>query len=116
MLTLRGAPALSAFRLDKLSRKLIAVHPDIKLLHTEFVHFADVAGPLAPEREAVLASLLEYGPTISEAGHVASADSSSLLLVVPRPGTISPWSSKATDIAHNCGLVPVRRIERGIVY
>lgn len=116
MLTLRGAPALSAFRLDKLSRKLTAVHPDIKLLHTEFMHFADVAAALAPEREAVLASLLEYGPTISEAGHVASADSSSLLLVVPRPGTISPWSSKATDIAHNCGLDEVKRIERGVAY
>lgn len=116
MLTLRGAPALSAFRLDKLAQKLSAVHPDIKLLHTEFVHFADLAGPLPAEREAVLAKLLEYGPTISEAGHVAQAEHSEMLLVVPRPGTISPWSSKATDIAHNCGLDAVTRIERGVAY
>ncbi|MBF4318656.1 hypothetical protein EAY30_27705, partial [Vibrio anguillarum] len=39
-----------------------------------------------------------------------------LLLVTPRPGTISPWSSKATDIAHNCGLVDVKRLERGTAY
>ncbi len=43
-------------------------------------------------------------------------DGGSLLLVVPRPGTISPWSSKATDIARNCGLAPVKRVERGIGY
>ncbi len=116
MLTLRGAPALSAFRLDKLAQKLSAVHPDIKLLHTEYVHFADLVAPLSADREAVLARLLEYGPTISEAGHVAQADNAELLLVVPRPGTISPWSSKATDIAHNCGLDAVKRIERGVAY
>ena len=116
MLTLRGAPALSAFRLDKLARKLSAIHPEIKLLHTEYVHFADLAGPLSAEREAILAKLLEYGPTISEEGHVAKGESSELLLVTPRPGTISPWSSKATDIAHNCGLAEVKRVERGLVY
>ncbi len=116
MLTLRGAPALSAFRLDKLAQKLSAVHPDIKLLHTEYVHFVDLAGPLPAERETVLAQLLQYGPTISEAGHVARAEQSDLVLVLPRPGTISPWSSKATDIAHNCGLDAVKRIERGVAY
>ena len=116
MLTLRGAPALSAFRLDKLARKLSAIHPEIKLLHTEYVHFADLAEPLPADREAILAKLLEYGPTISEEGHVAQGNSSELLLVTPRPGTISPWSSKATDIAHNCGLVEVKRVERGLLY
>ena len=116
MLTLRGAPALSAFRLDKLAQKLSAIHPDIKLLHTEFVHFADLASPLSSDREDILKRLLEYGPTISEEGHVAQGSGGELRLVVPRPGTISPWSSKATDIAHNCGLQEVNRIERGLAY
>ena len=62
MLTLRGAPALSAFRLDKLAQKFSAIHPDIKLLHTEYVHFAELHQPLAPERQEILASLLTYGP------------------------------------------------------
>ncbi|AQA20364.1 phosphoribosylformylglycinamidine synthase [Halioglobus japonicus] len=116
MLTLRGAPALSAFRLDKLAQKLSAIHPEIKLLHTEFVHFADLAEPLAADREQVLARLLEYGPTISEDGHVGEGEASELVLVTPRPGTISPWSSKATDIAHNCGLQEITRVERGLAY
>ena len=116
MLTLRGAPALSAFRLDKLSHKLSAVHPHIKLLHTEFVHFADLADTLQPGRRQVLEQLLEYGPTIDEAGHVAEGIAGQMLLVTPRPGTISPWSSKATDIARNCGLSEVKRIERGVAY
>jgi len=116
MLTLRGAPALSAFRLDKLAQKLGAIHGGIKLLHTEFVHFADLAQPLTPERKAVLSRLLHYGPTISEAGHVAQDSGGRWLLVVPRPGTISPWSSKASDIACSCGLAEVKRIERGLAY
>jgi phosphoribosylformylglycinamidine synthase len=116
MLTLRGAPALSVFRLDKLAQKLFAIHPEIKLLHTEYVHFADLDQPLTAERQAVLASLLEYGPMISEEGHVAQGESGELVLVTPRPGTISPWSSKATDIARNCGLSEVKRIERGLAY
>ncbi len=105
MLTLRGAPALSVFRLDKLAQKLSAIHPDIRLLHTEFVHFADIEGSLEDGDLQVLEKLLEYGPSIDEKGHVAEGLSGELRLVVPRPGTISPWSSKATDIAHNCGLL-----------
>jgi phosphoribosylformylglycinamidine synthase len=116
MLTLRGAPALSVFRLDKLAQKLSAIHPDIRLLHTEFVHFADIDGSLDAAALQVLEKLLDYGPSIDERGHVAEGLSGELRLVVPRPGTISPWSSKATDIAHNCGLADIRRIERGIAY
>ena len=115
MLTLRGAPALSAFRLDKLAPKLSAIHPDIKLRHTEYVHFAQLHRPLAPERMEILASLLCYGPEL-HAGSVDSLAEAELLLVVPRPGTISPWSSKATDIAHNCGLQEIERLERGIAW
>jgi phosphoribosylformylglycinamidine synthase len=117
MLILRGAPALSAFRLDKLAQRLAAVHPGIALQHTEYVHFAELSARLSREREKILAQLLRYGPEISEAGYVAgSADEAELLLVVPRPGTISPWSSKATEIARNCGLQEVQRLERGIAF
>ena len=115
MLTLRGAPALSAFRQEKLARKLCRLHPEIKLLHTEYIHFAEVEQALEGERLERLASLLTYGPELPpvESGQIADA---TLLLVVPRPGTISPWSSKATDIAHNCGLQEGVRLERGIAY
>jgi phosphoribosylformylglycinamidine synthase len=115
MLILRGAPALSAFRLDKLAQKLALVHPDIRLLHTEFVHFAQLQQPLADERRQILASLLEYGPEF-DAGSIGGLDTAALRLVVPRPGTISPWSSKATDIAHNCSLVEIERLERGVAW
>ncbi len=115
MLILRGAPVLSDFRLDKLAQKLALIHPDIQLLHTEYVHFADLQCDLSDAQREVLVSLLEYGPGFA-GGNAAELDSATLRLVVPRPGTISPWSSKATDIAHNCGLTPVLRLERGVAW
>ncbi len=117
MLTLRGAPALSAFRLDKVAQKLAVIHPGIRLLRTQYLHFAQLFSPLSATQHAVLESLLCYGP---EAGSQAEFDdaqpSVQLRLVVPRFGTISPWSSKATDIAHNCGLLEVERLERGVAW
>ncbi|MFT4518305.1 MAG: phosphoribosylformylglycinamidine synthase [Halioglobus sp.] len=114
MLTLRGAPALSAFRLDKLAQKISDIHPDIDLLHTEYVHFAELAEALTAESEKILSSLLAYGPDSQPTGSESPLPkNATLLLVVPRPGTISPWSSKATDIAHNCGLHGITRLERG---
>ncbi len=115
MLTLRGAPALSAFRLDKLTQKFSDIHSDITLLHAEYVHFVEVHNPITPERREILASLLTYGPDLPR-GTTDVQTNGELLLVVPRPGTISPWSSKATDIAHNCGLDEVERLERGVAW
>ncbi len=138
MRILRGAPALSDFRLSKLEARLRAsAVPDCKL-SAEFVHFADLARPLDAEEDAVLVRLLRYGPAPetpdrstaepeedstqglgvsanASAGAALRADDA-LLLVVPRPGTLSPWSSKATDIAQHCGLEAVRRLERGTAY
>jgi phosphoribosylformylglycinamidine synthase len=111
MLTLRGAPALSEFRLNKLKQKLQALNPAFGEISASFIHFAVVDGELGPEQMPVLERLLEYGPK-AESLEIAG----SLFLVVPRSGTISPWSSKATDIAHSCGLMNVLRIERGIAY
>ena len=113
MLQIPGAPALSAFRIAKLLGRLGALEPTVTALAARFMHFAELAQPLsAPERE-VLAQLLTYGPR-PEAP--AEAGAGECVLVVPRSGTISPWSSKATDIARVCGLAGVRRIERGIEY
>ncbi len=111
MLQIPGPPALSAFRIAKLLDRVGAREPAVTGLAARFMHFADLAQPLsAPERE-VLAELLSYGPRME-----LEALAGECLLVVPRAGTISPWSSKATDIARVCGLQGVRRIERGIEY
>ena len=115
MLILRGSPALSAFRMDKMAQKLSRIHPAIQLLHTEYLHFASLGAPLAPRQAEILDSLLHYGPRDGR-GLADIPPGATLLLVVPRPGTISPWSSKATDIAHNCGLNDVERLERGIAW
>lgn len=111
MLILRGSPALSPFRLEKLLSALRERVPDISHLYAEYVHFADVERNLDETEQTTLARLLTYGPSA-----VSEEPQGQLLLVIPRIGTISPWASKATDIAHNCGLVSVRRLERGIAY
>ena len=113
MLILPGAPAFSAFRLERLltTLRVSAAGAGIRSIAAKYVHFADLERPLHPSERAVLDRLLEYGPR-----RAAVAEDGDLLLVVPRPGTQSPWSSKATDIAHNAGLAAVRRVERGIAY
>jgi phosphoribosylformylglycinamidine synthase len=116
MLILPGAPALSAFRLDKLTRKLTAIDRGIRILHTQYIHFAQCNGELDAGEQAILDSLLEYGPAVATDAAASARQAGELLLVIPRPGTISPWSSKATDIAHNCGLQQVTRLERGTAY
>lgn len=111
MLILRGAPALSAFRHGKLLEQLSQKVPAVSGLYAEFAHFAEVDGELTAEQQQVLGRLLKYGPSVP-----VQEPAGRLFLVVPRLGTISPWASKATDIAHNCGLGNVRRLERGIAY
>ncbi|OWJ97806.1 phosphoribosylformylglycinamidine synthase [Pseudomonas sp. A46] len=111
MLILRGAPALSAFRHGKLLEQLTQKVPAVSGLYAEFAHFAEVTGVLTGDEEQVLARLLKYGPSVP-----VQEPSGRLFLVVPRFGTISPWSSKATDIARNCGLAKIERLERGIAY
>ncbi|KTS96364.1 phosphoribosylformylglycinamidine synthase [Pseudomonas oryzihabitans] len=111
MLILRGAPALSSFRHGKLLDQLTRLVPGVSGLYAEFVHFAEVAGTLSAEEEGILGRLLQYGPSVPQ-----QEPSGALFLIVPRLGTISPWSSKATDIAHNCGLAQIERLERGVAY
>ena len=111
MLILRGAPALSAFRHGKLLEQLTAKVPAVSALYAEFAHFADLDGDLPEAELQVLQRLLKYGPSVP-----VQEPAGRLFLVLPRFGTISPWSSKASDIAHNCGLQRILRLERGIAY
>ncbi|HEY6881414.1 MAG TPA: phosphoribosylformylglycinamidine synthase [Polyangiales bacterium] len=107
-----GSPSLSPAKLAKRLSSLQQHNPRVRGLSATFVHFVDEAEPLAPADVEKLEQLLHYGPT-------ATADEGPAdltLWVVPRLGTISPWSSKATDIARLCGLTRVRRIERGVAY
>ncbi|HTO02883.1 MAG TPA: phosphoribosylformylglycinamidine synthase, partial [Opitutus sp.] len=113
MLTLRGSPALSPFRLKKLLQDLKLAGLPVRELTAHFVHVAELEAKaeLSIAEHAVLEKLLTYGP------RRAPAEINGLLqIVAPRPGTISPWSSKATDIAHICGLTMVKRIERVVEY
>ena len=103
----------------RLQKKLAAIrrtNPGVRVLTGNYLHFVDVDGSLSAEESRVLGELLRYGPTPSTSGGKVTVASGRNLIVVPRLGTISPWSSKATDIAHVCGLARVRRIERGIIY
>ncbi|MCX4025540.1 phosphoribosylformylglycinamidine synthase [Endozoicomonas sp. SM1973] len=111
MLELRGTPALSDFRRQKLLQKLKQLHPETTDIYAEYIHLVDLAEPLSVKEQTVLTKLLTYGPNIKE--HHTQGER---LLIIPRPGTISPWSSKATNIAHNCGLQKIKRVERGVAY
>ncbi len=111
MLILRGKSALSPFRIEKLLHKLRAVVPAIQAVTSQYIHFVDSENPLKPVQQTVLERILMYG------AHSIEINFSGVeILVVPRIGTISPWASKATDIAHNCDLKVINRIERGILY
>jgi phosphoribosylformylglycinamidine synthase len=111
MFSLRGAPALSQFRLDHLLRALRAQDTRVIALASRWLHFVDEARPLQAAEHRVLEKLLTYGSRAEVSGEHGQQ-----VLVTPRLGTESPWSSKATDIAHVCGLDAVRRIERGTLY
>ena len=111
MMILSGAPSLSAFRREKLLTKLRESDASIQSVCAEYVHFAEINKPLTSAETTTLQALLTYGPSEQEVD-----TGGQLILVAPRPGTISPWSSKATDIAHNCGLKTVVRLERGTAY
>ena len=111
MFSLLGAPALSQFRLEKLLQALKARDPRVVAVSSRLIHFIDAARDLDEAQLEVLGKLLTYGPRPH-----AQAERGQTLLVTPRLGTVSPWSSKATDIARVCGLEGVRRLERGTLY
>ncbi|HWO14961.1 MAG TPA: phosphoribosylformylglycinamidine synthase, partial [Polyangiaceae bacterium] len=107
MLRLRGCPALSPFRRDRLLERL----PGVLELHAEYQYFVAVSRQLGSAEAQRLGELLEAAP-----GAQPAVSRGELIIVAPRLGTVSPWASKATDIAHACGLDAVRRIERAVAF
>ncbi len=109
MTQLEGGNALSTFRAQQLQPALQAIHPKITGIAARFVHLvATDTAPTPAERDR-LAALLTYGDA-----YAGPADGPTII-VTPRLGTVSPWASKATDIARNCGLA-IRRVERVTEY
>ena len=115
MKILAGSSALSAFRISKILSVCHEKSIPIISLEAQFIHFIDSTNELTVEQQLTLDKLLQYGPKSVYINGDCNTNRQ-LFLVTPRAGTISPWSSKATDIAHNCGLTQIHRIERGIAY
>jgi len=109
MLILPGSNALSSFRAERLLSALQTVDAGVASISGRYLHFID-AGVLSEGEVVQLDALLTYGDAF------AGDEQGIEFIVIPRFGTISPWASKATDIAKNCGLSHVRRIERGVSY
>ena len=111
-LLLRGMPALAAFRRERLVERARAYEPTVTDLDGRWIYFVR-AGDVSRRVVRRLEQILDASFLASERAEAALAGA---IVVTPRPGTISPWSSKATDIAHHCGLGCVARIERGIAW
>ncbi|MFZ9238549.1 MAG: phosphoribosylformylglycinamidine synthase [Burkholderiaceae bacterium] len=110
MLILPGANALSAFRIQRLLAQLKAFEPAITGVSGRYLHFVDSTAELSEDDTQRLMAMLTYGEPFE--GQTEGEP----FIVLPRFGTISPWASKATDIAHNCGMAHIHRIERGVAY
>lgn len=111
MLIIPGGRAFSDFIQAKLLKNLQREVPEVRAVHARYQHFADLSRTLTAHETERLEQVLRYGEeqdTAQPAGE--------LFLVAPRQGTISPWSSKATDILHNCDLTAVIRVERATAY
>jgi phosphoribosylformylglycinamidine synthase len=116
MRVLFGAAALSAFKSSKLLHSLQAKLPQVKAFSAQFVHFLDCEEELSEQDLQVVQALLDYGAAFTSKLENKHSELQLTRVVVPRPGTISPWSSKASDILHNCGLAVVDRVERGVSF
>lgn len=110
MLILPGSNALSAFRAQRLLSAIQKIDSSVTEITGRYLHFVDGGDNLSENDLARLESLLTYGEPYKQ------AEKGEEYIVVPRAGTISPWSSKATDILHSCSLEDVKRVERGISY
>jgi phosphoribosylformylglycinamidine synthase len=108
-----GASALSDFRQTRLLDTLTRIDANITGVRGQYLHFVNAQTPLSAEDNAKIEALMHYGDPLEETKERGTVET---FLVVPRFGTVSPWASKATDIAHLCGLTQVRRIERGVEY
>ena len=104
-----GGNALSSFRVQQLLPALQSIHPKINGIAGRYIHLVASAAPLDSAVSAQLAALLTYGDPY------AGPSQGAVIVVSPRFGTVSPWASKATDIAHNCGFA-IKRVERLVEY
>ncbi len=111
MLKITGSTALSDFRQQSLLQQFKKIHTEISAIHCQYVHFIESEQALGQSQITRLENLLSYGHQMQSPNV-----SGQYLLVIPRPGSITPWSSKATEIIHRCGMTEVKRIERGIEY
>ncbi len=116
ILIIPGAEALSSFRVRKYLKQLGPQCPVLRDISARYVHLVEVVRALSALEQDRLASLLRYGPQTGARTASQSAPCVVQFWVLPRFGTVSPWSSKATDIARVCGLAAVARIERGIEF
>src|SRR5450759_6043608 len=110
--TVHGGNALSPVRAAALVRRLQAAAPAVSGVSGRYVHQVASDAALDAATSETVTRLLTYGPP---PGPVATGASTTTVVVAPRLGTLSPWASKATDIAHSCG-VAVRRVERVVEY
>ncbi|MCC2596829.1 phosphoribosylformylglycinamidine synthase [Pusillimonas sp. MFBS29] len=108
-----GSPVLSSFRRERLLQRFADLGLPVSDIHGQFEHYVWTENALEQQALDKLTQLLDYG--VAQAAGEGNKNAL-VLRVIPRLGTVSPWASKATDIAHNCGLADVRRIERGIRY
>jgi len=114
MLVIPGGSALSAHQAAKALARVQVALPDCCAVCVRFLHFVELdesAGDLSRDQRAILDRLLHYGEAFESHNHGRAGVVTRV--VTPRLGTISPWSTKATDILHRCGLHAVRRVERG---
>jgi phosphoribosylformylglycinamidine synthase len=105
LLTFEGGDALPAFRARALLERLQAAVPRVAAVAARHVHWAAVDAPVDDATRARFGALLAGGEPYTGPG------TGEFVLVMPRLGTVSPWASKASDIARNCALA-VHRIER----
>ncbi|MGP1939261.1 MAG: phosphoribosylformylglycinamidine synthase [Arsenophonus sp. ET-DL9-MAG3] len=111
MKILRGSTALSTFNITKLLSMCQQKKLPVIDIYAEYIHFVEINGLLNEDDQQKFNKLLDYNPSL-----IKQQPAGQFFLVTPQLGVISSWSSKATDIAHNCGLQQIIRIERGIAY
>ncbi len=113
MLRIRGSRAISPFRIEKLLTLIKAEVSTVDGIDSEYQHLISLTedAQLSAAEQEKLKQLLTYGPSLDGVEHAGQR-----IYVIPRFGTISPWSTKATDIVHHCGLTAVSRVERGVAF
>ena len=111
ILSLPGSVALSPFRIEKIRAQAAELGLSLGTVSTRYWHFLELDSALIEAELDRVTRMLDAGPA---GGDALNSDIS--LLVTPRPGTISPWSSKASEILKNCGIAKLLRIERGVAY